>query len=133
MSLSRPLQASETQSRTSPTEPADDGQDDAADEQENERRYLEPASLSRPYPETLACVGSDVRRVAEPVEERADLRLVLRGEARPRLRDVLGDLLDELPPPRAREPSELGVEALDIVVDELVGCALHDCGLPSTN
>ena len=124
-SLSRVLQASETQSRTIPMNHPSHREDDAADRQHDQSADLLPADLPRRQPEALPRLGCDLLGVPQTIQERSDRGLVLALQVRTGLDDVLGDLVDKLAPPRSGKAAELGVQALQIVLDELVSRGAH--------
>ena len=79
-----------------------------------------------------ARLGRDVSRIAHAVEQVADLGFVLGLEPRSRLGDVLGDLLDELAPARRGEVGQLTLEAIEVVLDQLVSRSAHFDSVLST-
>ena len=79
-----------------------------------------------------ASLGRDVGRIAHAVEQVADLGFVLGLEPRSRLGNVLGDLLDELAPARRGEVGQLTLEAIEVVLDQLVSRSAHFDSVLST-
>jgi hypothetical protein len=102
-------------------DPADAGCE-AAEQQEDERHPVRPPRPARPEFETLQRVQCDLFGLAEPVEELAHLGLAAPGTLRAGVRDVVGDLLHELPATRAWNAGERIVEAVEVLVD---------CGFPA--
>ena len=71
-------------------------------------------------------------RIAHAVEQVADLGFALGLEPRSRLGNVLGDLLDELAPARRGEVGQLTLEAIEVVLDQLVSRSAHFDSVLST-